>query len=147
MGNNPNFYAYVKDSNTWVDPLGLIQVYRLLRPDEDPSKGLTAKKPGRGMTVHGHVATGVWNKGSQFISTSIDPDALKKWRELGQRMVSFDTDDVIPDIKGNKRIVGISTVDKGISNGVGSVTARLSASSREVLVEGHVPSNAIKPYK
>ncbi|WP_159255232.1 hypothetical protein [Tenacibaculum maritimum] len=62
-------------------------------------------------------------------------------------MVSFDTDDVIPDIKGNKRIVGISTIDKGTSNGVGSITARLSASSREVLVEGHVPSNAIKPYK
>ncbi|MFL0062038.1 hypothetical protein [Tenacibaculum maritimum] len=147
MGNNPNLYAYVKDSNSWVNPLGLIQIYRLLRPDEHPFKELAAKKLRKDMTVHGHVATRVWNKGSQFISTSIDPDALKKWRELGQRMVSFDTDDVIPDIKGNKRIVGISTIDKGTSNGVGSVTARLSASSREVLVEGHVPSNAIKPCK
>ncbi|SFZ80875.1 RHS repeat-associated core domain-containing protein [Tenacibaculum maritimum] len=23
LGNNPNFYAYVKDSNSWVDPFGL----------------------------------------------------------------------------------------------------------------------------
>ncbi|MFL0093943.1 RHS repeat-associated core domain-containing protein [Tenacibaculum maritimum] len=24
LGNNPNFYAYVKDSNSWVDPFGLM---------------------------------------------------------------------------------------------------------------------------
>ncbi|QYS90044.1 Putative deoxyribonuclease RhsC [Flavobacterium columnare] len=144
LGNNPTLYGYVKDSNSYVDIFGLIEVFRLLRPDEDPSKGLSAKKPGRGMTTHGHVSTGSRNKGSQFISTSTDPAALEKWREPGQRMVSFDTDDVVPDVKGNKNIIDISTVEKAKANGVGSVSAKMSASSKEVLVEGHVPADKIK---
>ncbi|MFS1520362.1 hypothetical protein ACIPCA_03395 [Flavobacterium covae] len=143
-GNNPTFYGYVHDSNSRVDIFGLIEVFRLLRPDEDPTKGLSAKKPGRGMTTHGHVSSGSRNKGSQFISTSTDPAALEKWREPGQRMVSFDTDDVVPDVKGNKNIFDISTVEKAKANGVGGLSAKFSASSKEVLVEGHVPAHKIK---
>ncbi|QYS87252.1 RHS repeat-associated core domain-containing protein [Flavobacterium oreochromis] len=143
-GNNPTMYGYVHDSNSWVDIFGLIEVFRLLRPDEDPTKGLNAKKPGRGMSTHGHVSSGSRNKGSQFISTSTDPSALEKWREPGQRMVSFDTDDVVPDVKGNKNIFDISTVEKAKANGVGGLSAKFSASSKEVLVEGHVPANKIK---
>jgi len=146
-GNNPTLYGYVKDTNKWTDPLGLIIVYRLLRPDEDPSKGLSAKKPGRGMTVHGHVSTGSRNKGSQFISTSTDPEALAKHREPGQRMVSFDTEDVVPDKVGNKRVIDISTVEKAKANGVGSVSARFANDSKEILVEAHVPSSAITPCR
>ncbi|MET3047513.1 RHS repeat-associated core domain-containing protein, partial [Flavobacterium covae] len=144
LGNNPTFYGYVHDSNSRVDIFGLIEVFRLLRPDEDPTKGLSAKKPGRGMTTHGHVSSGSRNKGSQFISTSTDPAALEKWREPGQRMVSFDTDDVVPDVKGNKNIFDISTVEKAKANGVGGLSAKFSASSKEVLVEGHVPAHKIK---
>lgn len=138
-------YAYVHDTNTWVDPFGLIPVYRLLRADEDPLQGLSAKKPGRNMTVHGHVSTGSRPtfKGSQFISTSTDPDAIAKWRKPGQTMVKFDTDDVVPDIKGNKRIVDISTFEKARAAGVGTVSARFSKDSKEVLVEGHVPHDKI----
>lgn len=141
------FYAYPLDPLTAYDPLGLIIVYRLLRPDEDPLQGLNAKKPGRNMTTHGHVSSGSRNKGSQFISTSTDPAALAPWREPNQRMVSFDTDDVVPDIKGNKNIFDISDVDKAKSHGVGAVSAQMSAKSKEVLVEGHVPPKAIKTCK
>ena len=140
-------YAYPLDPLSFYDPLGLITVYRLLRPDEDPSSGLNAKKPGRNMTPHGHVSSGSRNKGSQFISTSTDPEALAKWREPGQRMVSFDTDDVVPDVKGNRNILDISSVDKAKAHGIGGVSARFSANSKEVLVEGHVPPQAIKDCK
>ena len=138
-------YAYPFDPLAAFDPLGLIPVYRLLRPDEDPSQGLNAKKPGRNMTVHGHVTSGSRNKGSQFISTSTDPDALTQWREPGQRMVTFDTDDVVPDAVGNRRVVDISTRERAIAAGVGSGSANIPARSREVLVEGHVPPQAIRP--
>jgi RHS repeat-associated protein len=144
LNGGDKLYEYVKNATIYLDIFGLITVYRLLRPDEDPASGLNAKKPGRDMTVHGHVATGSRNKGSQFISTSTDPQALEKWREPGQRMVSFDTDDVVPDIKGNKNIIDISTVEKAKSHGVGTVSANMAASSKEVLVEGHVPGNKIK---
>jgi RHS repeat-associated protein len=142
-------YAYVHDTNVWVDPWGLIPVYRLLRPDEDPANGLSAKKPGRNMTVHGHVSAGSRPtfKGSQFISTSTDPDAIAKWRKPGQTMVKFDTDDVVPDAVGNKRIVDISTFEKARAAGVGTVSARFSKDSKEVLVEGHVPANKITKCK
>lgn len=99
------------------------------------------------MTPHGHVSSGSRNKGSQFISTSTDPEALKKWREPGQRMVSFDTDDVVPDVKGNRNILDISSVEKAKAHGIGKVSANMASSSKEVLVEGHVPPQAIKECK
>jgi RHS repeat-associated protein len=136
-------YGYVHDVNDFIDPLGLIPVYRLLRDDEDPTQGISAKKPGRNMTTHGHVSSGSRNKGSQFISASTDPDALAKWRKEGQRMVSFDTDDVVADIKGNKNVFDISTVKKAKENGVGGLSAKFSESSKEVLIEGHVPAGKI----
>ncbi|WP_442903570.1 hypothetical protein [Gilliamella sp. Lep-s21] len=132
------------DSNTMVDVFGLFTVYRLLRDDEVIENGISAKKPGRGMTVHGHVSSGSRNNGSQYISTSTDSTILEKWKQPGQRMISFDTDDVIPDIKGNKNIIDISTVEKAKANGVGGVSANMAASSKEVLVEGYVPSDKIK---
>ncbi|MCO6565726.1 MAG: hypothetical protein J6581_09840 [Apibacter sp.] len=36
-GNNPNFYAYVHDSNTMVDVFGLIIVYRALNGMQEAS--------------------------------------------------------------------------------------------------------------
>jgi RHS repeat-associated protein len=137
-------YKYVKDSNSWIDVFGLIPVYRLLRADEDPNQGLSAKKPGRDMTVHGHVSSGSRNNGSQFISTSTDPAALEPHRAPGQRMVSFDTDHVVADSRGNRNIIDISSVDKARANGVGAVSANMAAASKEVLVEGHVPADKIK---
>lgn len=136
-------YAYPLDPLIAYDPLGLILVYRLLRPDEDPLTGLNAKKPGRNMTPHGHVSSGSRNKGSQYISTSTDPKALEPWRGPDQTMVSFDTDDVVQDTKGNRSILDISDADKAKSHGVGAVSANMAAKSKEVLVEGHVPPSAI----
>ena len=34
-GNNPNFYAYTYDSNSWVDPFGLDTFYQLLNNSGD----------------------------------------------------------------------------------------------------------------
>jgi RHS repeat-associated protein len=141
-----NHYSYSANPRNNVDPLGLIIVYRNLRPDEDPLKGLVAKNPGRGMTPAGHIMNGSRPsfKGSQFISTTTDPAVAAKWRQPGQRTVAIDTDLIHPDVKGNLRIVDVSTADKARAAGLKGRTYSNAISSREVLIEGHVPPHAIK---
>jgi hypothetical protein len=38
-------------------------------------------------------------------------------------MVTFDTDDVVPDVKGNRRAVDISSVENARAAGGGAVSA------------------------
>lgn len=42
-------------------------LYRLLRPDEDPAKGLKAKKPNSDVTIDSHVSYGSYGPDSRFI--------------------------------------------------------------------------------
>ncbi|WP_430931177.1 DUF6531 domain-containing protein [Saccharicrinis sp. 156] len=141
LAQNLNLYSYVPDVNYFIDIFGLEIIYRLLRSDEDPSKGLSAKKPNRGMTVHGHVSSGSRNKGSQFISTSKDPTYLAdKWHSPGQKMVAIDTDKLGPNVQ----IIDISTKEKAIASGVGSGSANIPAKSKEVLLVGEIPADAME---
>ena len=50
-GGNPTLYGYVCDTNIELDLLGLFKVWRNLRPDEVVSDGLSAKLPGRNMSI------------------------------------------------------------------------------------------------
>ncbi|EAT1641134.1 hypothetical protein ZQ37_004436 [Salmonella enterica subsp. enterica] len=85
---------------SWIDPLGLIKVFRNLRADESISDGLSAKALGRGMSAAGHVRNGSNDtfKGSQYISTTTDESVARQYRGPGQTTVIFDTDDVLPDV-------------------------------------------------
>ena len=141
-----NEYAYGTNPIGWIDPLGLIIVYRNLRPNEDPSKGLSARQPGRDMAPGGHVNNGSRDnfKGSQYISTTTDPAVAAQWREEGQTTVRFDTDRVVPDSKGNLSIVDISDREKAVKAGLKARTVSYAAASKEVLVEGYVPPDAIE---
>ncbi|MCZ0304347.1 DUF6531 domain-containing protein [Escherichia coli] len=142
-----NLYRYAPNPISWIDPLGLIKVFRNIRADESISEGLSAKNPGRGMSAAGHVRNGSNDsfKGSQFISTTVNEDVAVRYREPGQTTVTFDTDDVIPDVKGNRNIIDLSTVEKATDAGLKGPARNYAVSSGEVLVEGHVPSNAIRP--
>ena len=51
-------------------------LYRLLRSDEDPTNGITAKLPGANVFVHDHVSSGS-SMSSQYISTSASWGAVK----------------------------------------------------------------------
>lgn len=93
------------------------------------------------MTVHGHVSSGSRNKGSQFISTSKDPTYLAdKWYQPGQKMVAIDTD----KLGSGVQIIDISTKEKAIAAGVGPGSANLPAKSKEVLLVGYVPADALE---
>jgi RHS repeat-associated protein len=141
-----NEYAYALNPIGWIDPLGLIVVYRNLRSDEDPSKGLSAVQPGRDMSPAGHVMNGSRDnfKGSQYISTTTDPAVAEQWRKEGQTQVRFDTDRVVPDSKGNLNVLDISDREKAIDAGLKGRAVGYAASSKEMLVEGHVPPDAIE---
>ena len=143
-GGNPTLYGYVCDTNIELDLLGLFKVWRNLRPDEVVSDGLSAKLPGRNMSIAGHLMNGSRHNGAQFISTTTDPKVIEKWNEPGQRIVMFDTDDVIPDVLGNKNIIDISTPEKARAAGLKRGRPYSNAvSSKEVLVEGRVPANKL----
>ncbi|GAA4027343.1 hypothetical protein GCM10022409_09160 [Hymenobacter glaciei] len=138
-------YAYVKNTQNWLDVLGLIPVYRNLRPNENPAEGLSAKNPGRGMSPAGHVRNGsnANFKGSQYISTTTDPEVAAKWRAEGQTTVTFDTNNVVPDSHGNRSIVDLTTPEKAAEAGVKGPARNYAINSQEVLVEGHVPADKI----
>ena len=143
-GGNPTLYGYVCDTNIELDLLGLFKVWRNLRPDEVVSDGLSAKLPGRNMSIAGHLMNGSRHNGAQFISTTTDPKVIEKWNEPGQRIVMFDTDDVIPDVLGNKNIIDVSTPEKARAAGLKRGRPHSNAvSSKEVLVEGRVPANKL----
>ena len=143
-GGNPTLYGYVYDTNIELDLLGLFKIWRNLRPDEVVSDGLSAKLPGRNMSIAGHLMNGSRHNGAQFISTTTDPKVIEKWTEPGQRIVMFDTDDVIPDVLGNKNIIDVSTPEKARAAGLKRGRPYSNAvSSKEVLVEGRVPANKL----
>ena len=143
-GGNPTLYGYVCDTNIELDLLGLFKDWRNLRPDEVVSDGLSAKLPGRNMSIAGHLMNGSRHNGAQFISTTTDPKVIEKWNEPGQRIVMFDTDDVIPDVLGNKNIIDVSTPEKARAAGLKRGRPYSNAvSSKEVLVEGRVPANKL----
>nr|WP_242457321.1 RHS repeat-associated core domain-containing protein [Escherichia sp. 93.1447] len=140
-----NLYRYAPNALGWIDPLGLIKVFRNLRADESVSDGLSAKAPGRGMSAAGHVRNGSKStfKGSQFISTTTSEEVARQYRGPGQTTVTFDTDNVIPDAKGNRSIIDLSTTEKATEAGLKGPASNYATSSSEVLVEGHVPPDAI----
>ncbi|MFT8352782.1 RHS repeat-associated core domain-containing protein [Clostridium saccharoperbutylacetonicum] len=119
---------------------GQTSVYRVIRPDEDPSIGLVAKKPDRNMTTTGHVTSGSRNKGSQFISTTTNIDVANTWADkTGNKIVKIDLSK-LPD---EAKIYDLST-DVGRATYIkGSTANRLAKASSEVLVEGEIPSTAI----
>ncbi|AJQ92284.1 hypothetical protein [Gynuella sunshinyii] len=95
------------------------------------------------MSAHGHVSSGSSNNGSQYISTTLDPEVAAKWNQPGQTTVTFDTDDVIPDVLGNREIIDISTKEKAIAAGLKQPAINFATSSKEVLIVGHVPADSI----
>lgn len=117
------------------------KVYRVLRNDENPSNGLTAKNPNSKMSVEGHVVNGSRHNGSQYISTTTDIYVAKQWAaKTGGTIVEIDLNMLPPDAG----IYDLST-DFGRSIYLKGFTANNYAkSSSEVLIKGFIPSKAVK---
>lgn len=116
-------------------------MYRVIRSDENPMNGLTAKNPARGMTIEEHISSGSRNKGSQFISTTTDINVANKYTlQDGCRIVEID----LNKLPSNVNVYDLSTV-VGRNTYLKGVTAKnFAAKSSEVLLEGYIPSDAIR---
>ena len=116
-------------------------VYRVIRSDENPINGLSAKNPTRNMSVEGHIISGSRNKGSQYISTTTDINVAEYYASKdGCRIVEIDLNKLPSDVP----IYDLST-DYGRNIYLKGITAQnFAKSSSEVLIEGYIPSEAIK---
>lgn len=115
-------------------------VYRVIRDDENPTQGLFAKNPDRGMTIEGHVSSGSRNNGSQYISTTTDYNIAKENSVRDNcRIVKID----LNKLSDNVNIYDLST-DDGRNNYLKGVTAKnFAKASSEVLLEGYIPADAL----
>ncbi|MBA8926850.1 RHS repeat-associated protein [Kutzneria viridogrisea] len=150
LDGGPNPHAYVANPTGWIDPLGLMScqdeefpvphgniVYRNLHPGEDPTKGLVAKNPNATYHPAGHLSSGSrpgW--ASQYISTTKDRDVAEKW--YTGRMVAIDLN------KFHGKVIDVSTPEAQAAADVrGSSPRRVASNSKEVLLVGRVPPEAI----
>lgn len=102
--------------------------------------GLIAKNPTRGMTIEGHIISGSRNKGSQFISTTTDINVANKYANRdGCRIVEIN----LNKLPNNVNIYDLSTVAGRNTYLRGIMSKNFAAKSREVLLEGYIPSEAI----
>ena len=119
------------------------KVYRVIRPDENPAQGLTAKNPSATYTPEGHILNGSKSKfKSQYISTTTDINIAREWaNQTGNRIVEIDLSQV------SGRVIDLST-DVGRNTYLKGATAKgFAKGSLEVLIEGFIPPEAIKLVK
>jgi RHS repeat-associated protein len=118
-------------------------LFRVLRSDEDPAAGLQPKNPNANEEVGRHIRFGskAWFS-SQFISTTNDLAVAAFWSNLTGGSVA-----VIDSNLVEGTIIDVSTKEALAQQGItwpSSGTAYSYAlASREVLIEGSVPSDAI----
>ncbi|HJT59619.1 MAG TPA: RHS repeat-associated core domain-containing protein, partial [Ktedonobacteraceae bacterium] len=116
-------------------------LYRVLRADEDPAIGLLSKDPNAAESIINHVLNG-GKEGfeSQFISTTKSLQVALKWAAKGgNRIAEIDASKVLGDI------IDISTREGTAANGISFPSRAYSyaISSREVLIAGSIPAEAI----
>jgi hypothetical protein len=118
-------------------------LYRVLRSDEDPSAGISAKDPNATQSISNQVRLGSrpWFK-SQFISTTTDLGVAMKWAQSDDLSIA-QIDPTL--ISGN--LIDISNPEALAKQGITWENNRFAYAfaygSREVLVQGYIPPEAI----
>ena len=114
-------------------------VYRVIRPDEDPSVGLFPKNPDANVSIDEHVRYGS-RPGfeSQWISATKNLDVARGWAaRSGNRIVSIDLGQV------NGEIIDLSTYQDRAYYLLDWKGRGYAMKSEEVLINGTVPASAI----
>jgi hypothetical protein len=118
-------------------------VFRVIRSDENPALGLFPKNASANYSVEGFVLNGS-RKGfaSQYIATTRDVGVARAWALRDNlRVVAIDLNKV-----DSTTIIDLSTT-MSRNTWLRSSRARgYAATSREVLIEGNVPANAVLPF-
>lgn len=134
------YYVLAGATPVLVHNCGDNNVYRNLRPDEDPTNGLVAKNPNATYTPAGHVLNGSKaNWKSQFISTTRSRTVALESQWAGPRVVSIDLTKL-----QSSQIFDLSDDAGRARHDIRGFTAiGRTKSSQEVLITGFVPPGAI----
>ena len=147
-GNNPNLYAFVYDSNTEVDPLGLIIVYRALNGEQEASakagESIKAKNTAATYTIQQHIDDGSLN--TQYISTTKKSSTAEFYAKPNPRRGKMDKSTIIAidtDKLDASKVFDVSSgVDPQTKTKLKDPAFRYSVKDAEVLIEGKIPSHA-----
>lgn len=120
---------------------GFQTLYRILRPDEDPIKGLVAKNPLAKKSVISHVNCGSRpNYKSQYISTTTSLDVAKYYKEKGEKKgltgLRIAQIDKLPSTCNVVDLTIEANRDKYLGN---AVCKNFAKASMEVLLQCDVP--------
>ena len=120
-------------------------VYRVLREEENPSNGLYPKNPNANYSVEGHVLTNSREGyGSQYISTTTDINIAAKYStKTGNPMVEID----LSKLPNSSTVIDLSTEAGRTQYLKGKTAQNFARASKEVLITGYVPAEAIKEIK
>lgn len=118
-------------------------LYRLLRADEDPAKGLTAKDPNSDVTVDFHVSYGSNGSDSRYISCSKTLEGITEFAShsttFPRRIVRIELNENDPDIN----IIDLTNYYKRIQHVFTQRGINFARKFDEVLVEGRIRAECI----
>lgn len=119
-------------------------LYRLLRPDEDPAKGLKAKAPNSDVTIDSHVSHGTYGPGSRYISCSKTLEGINEFASksttISKRIVMLKIDENDPEIN---RIIDLTNFHELCQHVFTERGRNFARKFDEVLVEGRIRAECI----
>lgn len=119
-------------------------LYRLLRPDEDPAKGLKAKDPNSDVTIDSHVSYGSYGPDSRYISCSKTLEGINLFAsnsiKFPKRIVKLNIDENDPEIK---RIIDLTNSHELYQHVFTQQGINFARKFDEVLVEGRIRAECI----
>lgn len=120
-------------------------LYRLLRPDENPKKGLKAKDPFSTVSVKSHVSFGSRGPDSRYISCSRSKKSIKLFASHSttnpKRIVKLKIDENDRKIK---RIIDLTDEDELEKHELSEQGMNFARKFQEVLIEGEVSAECIE---
>ena len=131
----------------WTDTCQHPYLYRLLRPDENPSdNGIVAKSPGANVSVQIHVETGSRGiGGSAYISTSASMEAVKEFAShtytRPKRIAAINTATL--QAAGTARFLDLTVHENRVSFLDSGTAYNFANKFAEVLVSGQIPRHCI----
>lgn len=149
-----NSYAYVKDTNAYIDVWGWEDIwFRALHPNDmttlDAGDGIIPKDPGASETPMSHVLNGSTDGyADQYISLTKERSFAERWaRKSGTEVAEIDLD------KLNNSKLDLSTAEGRLEH-LGDVSRAAPGSdlhkankyakgAKELLVEGTIPNEAV----
>jgi uncharacterized protein RhaS with RHS repeats len=140
-GNNPTLYGYVPDTNSWVDVLGLIIVYRAVNSVQEAvvkaDMSIQPKDVNANYSIQNHVEDGRLN--TQYISTTKKLERAEFYaKSHNSTIIAIDTDKIDPE-----KVIDISSgIDPQTGKPLTGKAFGYSTKDAEVLIVGEIPKGS-----